>query len=222
MNADNNIIEQGLRLTKPLPLCPVAPPPAAKPPPTAATIAVVKPRPQKPQKVEPIKGIKKVMVQTMTKALTIPHFNYCDEVNCSQLVSLRSQLKDIAKDSGVALSYMPFFIKAASLSLEHYPVLGATVDEDCQNLHYSESHNIGVAMDTPQGLLVPCIKGVESMTLLEVAQELNRLQQRGMEGKLSADDLKGATLTLSNIGAVSCSPTYKLLACCVGMSTLYL
>uniref|UniRef100_A0AAX7UXG7 Dihydrolipoamide acetyltransferase component of pyruvate dehydrogenase complex n=1 Tax=Astatotilapia calliptera TaxID=8154 RepID=A0AAX7UXG7_ASTCA len=171
--------------------------------------AAVKPPPATPKPVftgkdvtEPLKGFQKAMVKTMTVALKIPHFGYCDEVDLSRLVALRSELKPLAESRGVRLSYMPFFIKAASLGLHHFPILNASVDEDCQNITYKASHNIGLAMDTSQGLLVPNVKNVQLLSVLEIALELNRLQVLGASGQLGTADLMGGTFTLSNIGSI--------------------
>ncbi|KAI4882242.1 hypothetical protein NFI96_020066, partial [Prochilodus magdalenae] len=153
-------------------------------------------------RTEPLGGFQKAMVKTMTAALKIPHFGYCDEVDLTQLVRLRSELKGLAESRGVKLSYMPFFIKAASLGLLQFPILNASVDEGCQNITYKGSHNIGLAMDTAQGLLVPNVKGVQALSVFDIAVELNRLQALGSAGQLGTGDLTGGTFTLSNIGSI--------------------
>ncbi|CAM4595380.1 unnamed protein product [Leuciscus chuanchicus] len=153
-------------------------------------------------RTEPLNGFQKAMVKTMSAALKIPHFGYCDEVDLTQLVRLRSELKDMAESRGVKLSYMPFFIKAASLGLLQFPVLNASVDEGCQNITFKASHNIGLAMDTPQGLLVPNVKSVQALSVFDIAVELNRLQTLGSAGQLGTADLTGGTFTLSNIGSI--------------------
>ncbi|XP_019357234.1 PREDICTED: lipoamide acyltransferase component of branched-chain alpha-keto acid dehydrogenase complex, mitochondrial [Gavialis gangeticus] len=153
-------------------------------------------------KIEPITGFHKAMVKTMSAALKIPHFGYCDEIELNQLVQLREELKPLAQACGVKLSFMPFFIKAASLALLHYPVLNTSVDENCQNITYKASHNIGIAMDTEQGLIVPNVKSVQVRSVFEIASELNRLQSLGSSGQLGTIDLTGGTFTLSNIGTI--------------------
>ncbi|XP_010375537.1 lipoamide acyltransferase component of branched-chain alpha-keto acid dehydrogenase complex, mitochondrial isoform X3 [Rhinopithecus roxellana] len=127
-------------------------------------------------KTEPIKGFQKAMVKTMSAALKIPHFGYCDEVDLTELVKLREELKPIAFARGIKLSFMPFFLKA--------------------------SHNIGIAMDTEQGLIVPNVKNVQICSIFDIATELNRLQKLGSAGQLSTTDLTGGTFTLSNIGSI--------------------
>ncbi|XP_015254507.1 PREDICTED: lipoamide acyltransferase component of branched-chain alpha-keto acid dehydrogenase complex, mitochondrial [Cyprinodon variegatus] len=185
------------------------PAPTAPAPKPVSTPVGVKPPPTAPKPVftgkdvtEPLKGFHKAMVKTMTAALKIPHFGYCDEVDLSRLVLLRSELKAVAERRGVKLSYMPFFIKAASLGLLHYPILNSSLDEGCQNITYKASHNIGLAMDTSQGLLVPNVKNVQLLSVFEIAQELNRLQTLGAAGQLGQAELMGGTFTLSNIGSI--------------------
>jgi len=153
-------------------------------------------------KLEAIKGIRKAMVKTMTQANTIPHFSYCDEYDLTDMVLLRREFKELGKKRGVSLSYMPFIIKACSVALQSYPVLNAHVDEKCENIIYKAAHNIGLAMDTKDGLLVPNIKNVESKSIFEIASELARLQQLGDNSKLSTAELTGGTFTISNIGSI--------------------
>lgn len=88
----------------------------------------------------------------------IPHFGFSDEYDVTKLVAARGELKDLAAARGVKLTYMPLIVKAASLALSEYPVLNASLDANCENLIYKANHNIGVAMDTPNGLVVPVIK----------------------------------------------------------------
>ncbi|KAF2367843.1 E3-binding domain [Trinorchestia longiramus] len=153
-------------------------------------------------RTEVVKGFQKAMAKAMTASLQIPHFGYCDEIDVTALAEHKKLMKHVAGQYGIRFSYMPLFIKAASIALTHYPVLNASVDKNCDNITYKASHNIGVAMDTPQGLLVPNIKAVQGRTVLEVALELNRLQELGARGALSTADLTHGTFTLSNIGSV--------------------
>ncbi|XP_029473531.1 lipoamide acyltransferase component of branched-chain alpha-keto acid dehydrogenase complex, mitochondrial [Rhinatrema bivittatum] len=178
---------------------PAAPKDKAPPPPTPlskTTMIVDKDR------SEALKGFQKAMVKTMSAALSIPHFGYCDEIDMSQLAKLRDELKPIAEARGVKLSFVPFFLKAASLGLLQYPILNASVDGNCQNITYKASHNIGIAMDTPQGLIVPNVKNVQLCSLFDIAAELTRLQNLGSIGQLGTKDLTGGTFTLSNIGSI--------------------
>lgn len=145
------------------------------------------------------------MFKTMTRSLTIPHFLYADEIDVTVLSTLRRRL-NAQEMSGEKLSYLHFIIKAVSLALEDFPLLNACVDagngEQAPKLVVREKHNIGIAMDTPHGLLVPNIKNVSSRSMLDIATECSRLQTLAKDGKLSAADLTGGTITVSNIGSI--------------------
>jgi 2-oxoisovalerate dehydrogenase E2 component (dihydrolipoyl transacylase) len=166
--------------------------------------------PKQQETVVPLTSVQSQMFKSMTKALTKPHFLYTDEVDFDQLSGLRSRLNRELKIAPIAevhkLSYLPFIIKAMSLSMDRYPVLNARVDTDPGTgkpvLVHRSHHNIGVAMDTPAGLLVPVIKNVSSLNILEIAAELIRLQLLASSGKLSTQELTGGTITLSNIGSI--------------------
>ena len=153
-------------------------------------------------KTVPVKGITKAMMKAMSEALAIPHFGYCDEIEITKLVEVRSRLKSPCLERGIKLSYMPFFVKACSMALAHHPSINSHFNFDQETITYKADHNIGVAMDTAQGLLVPNIKKVQFLSVFEIAQELNRLQELGWAGKLGESDLKGGTFALSNIGSI--------------------
>ncbi|KAJ8122254.1 hypothetical protein O1611_g9884 [Lasiodiplodia mahajangana] len=151
------------------------------------------------------------MFKTMTRSLSIPHFLYADEIDFSQLYELRRRLNNVlsqsATEDGVSkLSYLPFIIKAVSLALYKFPMLNARVDVDPHTskpiLIHRSQHNIGVAIDSPIGLLVPVIRDVGSKNVLSIASELAALQSRAAAGKLSVQDLSGGTITVSNIGNI--------------------
>ncbi|RFU75267.1 2-oxoisovalerate dehydrogenase e2 component dihydrolipoyl transacylase [Trichoderma arundinaceum] len=152
------------------------------------------------------------MFKTMTRSLNIPHFLYSDEVDFSDLVSLRTRLNKVLSQAPAApgqvakLSYLPFIIKAVSMALYQFPILNSRVEIDPAtskpSLIMRSQHNIGVAMDTPQGLLVPVIKDVGSLNILSIAAELSRLQSLAVQGKLTPNDFSGGTITVSNIGNI--------------------
>ncbi|KAF3429647.1 hypothetical protein E2986_01599 [Frieseomelitta varia] len=152
--------------------------------------------------VMPVKGYSKHMWRTMTQSLSIPHFVYSDECNINRLMDWRNEVKDTVKEQGVSLSLMPFFIKAASRALEKLPQLNAWLDEERQALRVQKSHNIGIAMDTPEGLIVPNVKNVQNLNIVEIAKELNRLQELGRRSSIPPSDLSNTTFSLSNIGVV--------------------
>lgn len=150
----------------------------------------------------PVTGFTKAMVKSMTEAMKIPHFGFSDEYDVTNLVKSRERLKEIALKRNVKLTYMPIIIKAASLSLSQFPIINSSLDSACENIIYKASHNIGVAMDTPNGLVVPVIKNAQAKSVIEIAKELNSLQEKGSKNQLGLNDLTGGTFTISNIGIV--------------------
>ena len=154
-------------------------------------------------RVEPIKGIKAAMARQMADSVaTIPHFTYCEEIDLTELIALRLSLKDSYAKQGVKLTMMPFFMKALSLAIKDFPVLNSQPNNDCTELRYFSEHNIGVAVDSKVGLLVPNVKGCQSKSIVDIARELSRLTESAREGRVSPADLKGGTITISNIGAI--------------------
>lgn len=146
------------------------------------------------------------MFKAMTKSLSIPHFLYSDEIHLDPLRRTRTIINK-SQDSDLLMqkiTYMPFIIKAVSQALDSYPLLNSRLDlgGKTPQLIMRPQHNIGVAMDTPAGLLVPNIKNVRSLSVLEIAVELGRLKKAGAEGKLTPNDIQGGTITVSNIGNI--------------------
>jgi len=154
-------------------------------------------------KVEPIRGIKAVMAKAMQNSVsTIPHFTYCEEIDLTELIALRKELKEVYAKQDIKLTMMPFFMKAMSLALKEYPVVNSKVNEDCTELTYFNDHNIGMAVDSKVGLLVPNIKQVQTKSILDLANDISRLTHDARSGRVAASDLKGGTITISNIGAI--------------------
>jgi 2-oxoisovalerate dehydrogenase E2 component (dihydrolipoyl transacylase) len=154
------------------------------------------------QRLTPIQS---QMFKAMTASLSIPHFLYSDTANVTQLSSMRKSLNTKSNpDTTPKLSYLPFVVKAVSLALEKYPLLNARIDTTSEKLQLvmRAHHNIGIAMDTPTGLLVPVIKSVNARSILSIASEIARLGKLGQAGKLSNADLSGGTITVSNIGSI--------------------
>ncbi|GAB3294350.1 dihydrolipoyllysine-residue acetyltransferase [Pseudidiomarina andamanensis] len=153
--------------------------------------------------VEPIRGVKAAMAKQMMKSVsTIPHFTYADEFDLTNVMALQKQLKERYADEGIRITMMPFFIKALSLALKEFPVMNAQVNDDCTEITYYDDHNIGMAVDTKIGLLVPNVKQVQNKSIIEVAEEVTRLTQAAREGRVAQEDMKGGTISISNIGVI--------------------
>ncbi|WP_404377910.1 2-oxo acid dehydrogenase subunit E2 [Vreelandella aquamarina] len=156
-----------------------------------------------PAKVEPLRGVRAVMAKRMVEAAsTIPHFHYGEEIDVTELLALRGRLKPQVEAQGERLTLMPFFMKAMALAVAETPILNAQLNSAADELHYYSQCNIGMAVDSKAGLLVPNVKGVERLTLFEIAKEVGRLTHAAREGRVDQADLKGGTISISNIGAL--------------------
>ncbi|RAR59059.1 2-oxoisovalerate dehydrogenase E2 component (dihydrolipoyl transacylase) [Onishia taeanensis] len=154
-------------------------------------------------RVEPLKGIQAVMARRMVaSASTIPHFAYGDEIDVTELLALRERLKPEAEALGVRLTLMPFFMKALALAVQEFPILNSRLTDEVTEIHYQSACNIGMAVDSRVGLMVPNVKGVERRSLLAIAGEIARLTLEAREGRVQQADLKGGTISISNIGAL--------------------
>ncbi|KAI3652632.1 hypothetical protein MP228_002057 [Amoeboaphelidium protococcarum] len=159
-------------------------------------------------------GVQKAMLKGMSQSLRIPHFGFSDEVEFDQLSALRAGInKDLAQNQNpsvglVKISFMPLLLKSFSVALQRYPLLNAKLqlsdqeDSGSASLLYRPSHNIGVAIDSPGGLVVPNIKAVDQKSILEIAIDLQRLVDLAKKGQLPPDAFKDTTITMSNIGNI--------------------
>ncbi|QIT55496.1 dihydrolipoyllysine-residue acetyltransferase [Aquisalimonas sp. 2447] len=154
-------------------------------------------------RVEPIKGTRAAMAKHMAHAAaTVPHFIYGEEIDVTDLIALRERLRPEAEAQGVRLTLMPFFMKALAVATSDYPLLNSRVNDAVTEIHYQPHCNIGMAVDSEAGLVVPNVKQVEQRTLLEIATEVARLVEAARAGRVTRQDLQGGTITLSNIGAL--------------------
>ncbi|WP_447893485.1 2-oxo acid dehydrogenase subunit E2 [Vreelandella sp. GE22] len=154
-------------------------------------------------RTEPLRGMRAAMAKRMVHAAsTIPHFHYGEEIDVTALLALRERLKPVVEASGGRLTLMPFFMKAMALALAQTPIVNAQLNEAGDTLHYFDACNIGMAVDGKAGLMVPNVKGVEGLTLVALAEEVARLTEAAREGRVDQADLKGGTITISNIGAL--------------------
>lgn len=155
-------------------------------------------------RVEPIKGMRAAMAKRMAEsASTIPHFNFSEDIDVTDLLKLREQLKPEAEARGTRLTLMPFIMKAMALAVQEFPILNSRLNDEVTEIHYQPHCNIGMAVDSKVGLIVPNVKGVERLSLLEIADEVARLTEAAREGRVSQEDLKDGTITISNIGALA-------------------
>ncbi|SDN54141.1 pyruvate dehydrogenase E2 component (dihydrolipoamide acetyltransferase) [Paenibacillus sp. yr247] len=151
----------------------------------------------------PFKGIRKIIANAMVKSVyTAPHVTLMDEIDVTALVALRERTKPLAEKKGVKLTYLPFIVKALVAACRQFPALNAMIDEEKQEIVYKKYYNIGIATDTENGLLVPVIHDADRKNIWSIASSIKDLAVRGREGKLSPNEMKGGTISITNIGSV--------------------
>jgi len=148
-------------------------------------------------------GIRRKIAENMQKSKTIiPHFTLMDEANVTELVNLRESLKDYADKNGTKITYLPIVMKALIATIREFPAFNASIDDAASEIVYKKYFNIGFAADTPNGLVVPVIKNADQKTITELSKEILDLSKRAREGKLKTEEMKGACITITNIGSI--------------------
>ncbi len=133
-------------------------------------------------------------------ATTIPHVTNFDDANVTELDNLRHGAAAGPAEENVRLTLMPFVLKAVALSLRAHPTLNASLDGE--DVVYKDYVNVGVAVDTPRGLIVPVIRNADRMRIAQLAEALAALAQRARAAEFGLEELRGGTFTISNLGAV--------------------
>jgi pyruvate dehydrogenase E2 component (dihydrolipoamide acetyltransferase) len=151
----------------------------------------------------PLKGVRRSIAKAMVKSkYTAPHVTAMDEADVTELWKIREKEKKAAEARGFKLTLLPFVIKAVIAGLKEHPYLNATLDDENEEIILKKYFNIGIATDTPDGLMVPVIKNVGEKSILQLAQEMIELSEKARARKVDLADLKGGTFTITNYGAV--------------------
>ena len=151
----------------------------------------------------PIKGMRKRISDRMRLSKSMAaHFTYVDEVDVTELVRIRRDMKPLAAEQGVKLTYMPFIMKAVSSGLRRFPTLNGVTDDARGEFVIKHVQNIGVAVDTENGLIVPVVKQAGRRSLLDLAREVKRVADDARAGKSKLPDLKDGTFTITNAGNI--------------------
>lgn len=151
----------------------------------------------------PFRGIRRKISEAMTRSRsTIPEFTYVDEVDVTELVAFRKEVKEYAEKQGVKLTYLPFIAKALISALKQFPAMNAELDEAGGNIIYKNYYNIGIAVDTDNGLVVPNVKDADQKSIMQIAAEISDLADKARKGKLSLDEMQGGTITITNPGPI--------------------
>jgi len=149
----------------------------------------------------PLKGIRKTIAENMTESLqNAAHVTHTDWVDITNLAALKDKEKAAAEDKGVKLTFLPFIVKAVVLALKEYPYLNSSLDNG--EIVIKQYYNIGIAVDTPNGLMVPVIKSPNEKTLIEIGREIYRVAELARSREIQLKDLQGGTFTITNIGSI--------------------
>jgi len=147
----------------------------------------------------PLRGVRRSIAKAMVKSkYTAPHVTAMDEADVTELWKIREKEKKVAEDKGIKLTILPFLIKAVIAGLIEHPYLNATLEEENEEIILKKYFNIGLATDTPEGLMVPVVKNAKQKSIFELAQ----LAEKARNRTIDLADLKGGTFTITNYGAV--------------------
>ena len=156
-----------------------------------------------PVRVEKISRIRRTIAEQMARsASTIPHVTNFDDADVTELERLRQGVPAGQLGQNVKLTMMPFVMRAVAMALRRHAVVNAVFDEANDRIVYKEYVNLGIAVDTPRGLVVPNVRGADRMSILQLAQAVGAIAERARGGQFAVEDLRGGTFTISNLGAV--------------------
>ncbi|MGA2664416.1 MAG: dihydrolipoamide acetyltransferase family protein [Nitrososphaerales archaeon] len=150
-----------------------------------------------------LRGVRKVIAERMARSIhTAAQLTMVDEVDMTELVLLRQAFKGSAEKKGVKLTFLPFVIKAVIPALKEFPYVNSTLDEQSGEIVLKKRYNLGIAVDTPNGLVVPVVKDADKKDIFELSAEIERLADAARKGELTLEDVQGSTFTITNLGSI--------------------
>ncbi len=151
---------------------------------------------------QPLTGLRKRIAERMERSWrTIPHATAFDEIDGTELAALRQSLKPVAEQRGVRLTYMPLLVKLLLPVLKEFPIFNASLDEERREIVYKRVYHIGIATDSPEGLLVPVLRNADQLTIMQIAEQLEHLIAGAQKRSLALSEVSGSTFTLNNVGS---------------------
>ncbi|OGD28149.1 MAG: hypothetical protein A2V57_05270 [Candidatus Aminicenantes bacterium RBG_19FT_COMBO_65_30] len=151
----------------------------------------------------PLRGVRRATAKKMRESLDhAAHVTHCDEADAGALAALRERMKPEVEAGGVKLTYLPFIVKALVEALKLHPTLNATLDEEEGEIVVKRYYNIGIAVDIPEGLIVPVVKMADQKSVGDIAAEIQGLAKSARERTLDLADLKGGTFSITNVGVI--------------------
>ncbi len=152
---------------------------------------------------EPLSQIRKAIAKNMLNSKqSTAHMTLFEEVEISELMRIREKLKKTFADKNVKLTYLPFVVKATVQALKQHRPLNSQMDLEHDRMVYKNRYNIAIAVDTPEGLVVPVIKDADKLSILQIAQKIAELSDKARDRKLTMDDMKDGTFTITNYGSI--------------------
>jgi len=156
-----------------------------------------------PVETKPLPRIKRLSGPHLHRSwLNVPHVTHGDEADITEIEAYRKELDAAGKEKGYRVTLLAFLLKASVSCLRAFPELNASLSPEKDSLILKRYYNIGVAVDTPEGLVVPVIKEVDRKGIIELSQELGTLSKKARDGKLSATDMQGGCFTISSLGGI--------------------
>jgi pyruvate dehydrogenase E2 component (dihydrolipoamide acetyltransferase) len=156
-----------------------------------------------PVETRPLPRIKRISGPHLHRSwLNVPHVTHGDEADITEIEAYRKELDAAGKEKGYRVTLLAFLLKASVSALRAHPEFNSSLSPEKDALILKRYYNIGVAVDTPEGLVVPVVKDVDRKGIVELSQELGSLSKKAREGKLSAGDMQGGTFTISSLGGI--------------------
>ena len=156
-----------------------------------------------PIETKPLSRIKRLSGPHLHRAwLNIPHVTQNDEADITDLEAYRKELDTAGKEKGYRVTLLAFLLKASASCLRQFPEFNASLSPEKDALIYKKYYNIGIAVDTPDGLVVPVLKDVDRKGVVELSQEMGAISKKARDGKLQSGDMQGATFTISSLGGI--------------------
>ncbi len=150
----------------------------------------------------PMRGLRRSIAKNLMRSKTLTAFvTTMEEVDMTELVQLKEREEAELAEKGIHLTFFPFFIKAVQHSLEEFPYLNASLDEEKQEILLKKNYHFGIAVNTVDGLMVPVVRDVGNKTIVQLAEELQHLFERAKSRTIAPEELKGSTFTLTNFGS---------------------
>ncbi len=150
-----------------------------------------------------VDSIRRKIAEHLSQAwLTIPHVHQFHEADITDLLALQKRHRERVKQLGAPLTLTPFLMKAVVMALKEFPEFNASFDARSEEIIYKDYYHLGIAVDTPAGLIVPVIRDIDKKTIVELALELADVAQRTRDRKVTLEELRGSTFTISNLGSI--------------------